>query len=227
MSAKPELTSWDHRQATLALSKTRRKALKVFADSVGPGLTKPEAIYALIDAALPLKPLPAPNPEAQATREIARRSADALEMVAAALAPLEGLISGEREAPALAADDTGPPSALGPAEWIGGALARLNMSPGKLSLTMHCRAIDLAGPRALLRFEVSRLELDGDARYAANAALPALRLAINLLPRSSDISLGALACSALLRCERGPRGWSCELLSEADPSREPMHRFEF
>jgi len=227
MRGVPALTSWDHRQATIALSKPRRELLRAFADSVGPGLSKPEAVYALIDRALPLVVVAVPNPEAEANREVAHRSAEALERVAAALAPLEDLISADREPLTAEVGEAGEPRVLGIGEWVSAALARLNMSPAKLSLTMRCLAIDLAERRALLRFSVSRLELDGDARYAATAALPGLRIAIDLPNRSSDISLAALAAGVSVSCARGARGWNCELLAAGSASREPLHRFQF
>ena len=227
MKAKAELTSWDHRQATIALSKPRRKLLKAFADSIAPGLSKPEAMYALIDRALPLVHAALPNPEAEANREIAHRSAEALERVAAALAPLEDLLSADRDSPPLMTCTREAPPTLGIAEWISGALARLNMRPTTLTLTLWCLAIEIAERRAVLRFSVSRLELDGEASYATTAALPALRIEIDLPSRSSDISLCSLAAGISVSCARSARGWNCDLLSAGSLSREPLHRFQF
>ena len=90
MAAKPgpPSSSWDHRIATVALSARRRRALQEFAATVRPGMTKAEALYELIDRASIATMATAENREAEEARAIAMRSTQALESVAAALAPL-------------------------------------------------------------------------------------------------------------------------------------------
>ena len=104
MSAAIKPTGWDAKQVAIALSAERRAALRAFADSVEPRMSKSEALYALMDIALPTAPgwnrrVDMAREAALTSASAADRCAAALEQVSLALAPLDGLISDEQGPP--------------------------------------------------------------------------------------------------------------------------------
>ncbi|MBA3470890.1 MAG: hypothetical protein H0T53_14730 [Herpetosiphonaceae bacterium] len=224
MSKWIDLGEWDRKTGSVGLSKARRERLREFADSVGEGLTKAEALYALIDRALPIAPAPSPvaNPQADAFREVAERSASALERVAATLTPLERLISADE-------GDEPAPSArpnLGPRAWIDGALAQLAVRPqSQFALGLQWQSCARRpGEPANLVFSVDRLRLDQREIDASAANLPSLALRLRDAGASSDISLATLLGPLALVCRPLDGGWSCELRS-IDPKLSPLLAF--
>ena len=229
MSAASKPAGWDAKHVAIALSAERRAALRAFADATQPGMSKADALYALIDTALRLTPDSRPNPEAEAARELARMSATvadrcaaALEQVSIALAPLDGLISGETGA----TPERRPGSALPPARWIAGALARVRTRPERLALTLTWLSARADGCRLELLFSVSRMQLDDQMFNTASSNLPALAISAALTASLADISPSTLAAGIELHARAAPAGWSCELRSQASASRPHLHLFD-
>jgi len=227
MSAAIKPTGWDAKHVAIALSAERRAALRAFADSVEPGMSKAEALYALMDIALPSAACS--HPQSDAASELARmsaavadRCAAALEQVSLALAPLDGLISDEQGPTRKSAE----PSGLAPAEWIHGALARLGTRPERLALTLSWLSTRVDGRRVELLFSVSRMQLDEQAFYTASITLPPLAISAALIGPLADISPSTLTAGAALHARPSATGWSCELRSAGSASRPPLHRFD-
>lgn len=212
MSKWSEQSEWDRKTGSIGLSKERRARLREFADSIQPGMTKAEALYALIDKALPMDQPPAPPSQAEAFREVAERSASALERVAATLTPLERLISDEEGA--------GPNAAarpcLGARAWIDGALSRLGVRPkAQLALRLQWLSSSRApGHPIELLFSVDRLRLDEREIDTSAAVMPALALRLPNEAPATDISLTTLLGRLALVCQPVGAGWTCALRSD-------------
>ena len=227
MSAAIKPTGWDAKQVAIALSAERRAALRAFADSVEPRMSKSEALYALMDIALPTAPgwnrrVDMAREAALTSASAADRCAAALEQVSLALAPLDGLISDEQGPPRKSAE----PSGLAPADWIHGALDRLGTRPERLTLTLTWLSTRVDGRRVELLFSVSRMQLDEQAFYTASIALPPLAISAALIGPLADISPSTLASGAALHSRPNATGWSCELRSAGSASRPPLHLFD-
>ena len=227
MSAAAKPTGWDAKQVAIALSAERRAALRSFADSVEPGMSKAEAVYALLDIALPSQP--GRNIRVDMARELALTSASAadrcaaaLEQVSLALAPLDELISDERGAPRESAST----SALAPADWVRGALTGLGRQPERMALTLTWLSTRRDGRKVELLCSVSRMQLDGQAFYAGTVALPALAISAEMTTPLADISPSTLASGVELHARARAAGWSCELRSTGSTSRPPLHLFD-
>lgn len=245
MPAKPKLplASWDHKFATLCLSHQRRALLKDFADGVRPGMSKAEALYQLIDHALPEAKVAAPTPEAQSASDLAARSAAALESVAAALAPLEALMGGASvpaawDAPSPDQTPRPPmeqpgataalpsPGALAARAWIDGATARLGPSASRLELTMNCVAVEFKQREPRLVFEVSRIGVDGNAHYRGNATLPRLAISVPRRTGEPDIGVAELAGGVLLTASSAGKQWRCALSRAAESQPQALLQFD-
>ncbi len=230
MSARPAPSEWESKKAGVALSKARRAALREFANGIDPSMSKAAALYALIDT-LAASRAASEDPEAQAARDFARSSAEAaarcasaLERVCAALAPLDALISADASAPA--PEGGQPRAALGPKEWIAGALARLGAKPARIGMALTWRSIEARARGVELRFTVSRIEIDGRALHAQGAGLPILAINDGLASALADISPATLAGGANLVCAGTGRGWKCELRAAGADAHPPLHCFQ-
>ncbi|URI09439.1 hypothetical protein MW290_28150 [Aquincola tertiaricarbonis] len=205
-------------------------------------MSKAEALYQLIDDALPETKVAAPNAEAQAARALAARSAQALESVAAALAPLESLMggsglperwdarsSGEARGPAneRPAPSAAPlrPATLTARAWIDAALARLGAGASRLELNMKCVAVEFNGGAPRLVFEVSRIGVDGKAHYRGHSNLPLLALSAHRRIGEPEIGVGALAGGVSLDASAAGKEWICALLKSAEPHSTALMRF--